>query len=62
MADSGPATALKTLKPKTLRGEDERLARTGWMTRLLRRPESGVACGLIATFVIFALLPGAESL
>ena len=28
----------------------------------MRRPEAGVIVGLIATFVIFALLPGAESL
>ena len=30
--------------------------------RLLRRPEAGAAGGLIATFVIFALLPGAAAL
>lgn len=41
---------------------DERLAHAGWFVRLLRRPESGVVCGLIATAVIFALLPGAGSL
>lgn len=43
-------------------GTDERLARTGWIVRLLRRPESGVVCGLVATVLIFALLPGASSL
>ena len=41
---------------------DERIARTGWLTRLLRRPEAGAASGLIATIVIFALLPGAGAL
>jgi simple sugar transport system permease protein len=45
------------------RGEqDERLARTGWLTRLLRRPEAGAASGLVATVLIFALLPGASAL
>ena len=43
-------------------GQDERLAETGWLTRLLRRPEAGAASGLIATIVIFALLPGASAL
>ena len=41
---------------------DERLARASAFTRLMRRPEAGAAGGLIATFVIFALLPGAASL
>ena len=42
---------------------DERLARDGdWLTRLLRRPEAGAAGGLIATLLIFALLPGAGAL
>lgn len=45
------------------RGEaDERLAQTGWFVRLLRRPEAGAASGLVATIIIFALLPGAASL
>lgn len=45
------------------RGEtDERLATIGWLTRLMRRPEAGAACGLVATIIIFALLPGAGSL
>lgn len=45
------------------RGEaDERLATTGWLTRLLRRPEAGAASGLVATVIIFALLPGASAL
>ncbi|MEQ8699697.1 MAG: ABC transporter permease [Bauldia litoralis] len=45
------------------RGEaDERLAATGWLTRLLRRPEAGAASGLVATIIIFALLPGASAL
>ena len=41
---------------------DERLARTGWLTRLLRRPEAGAAGGLLATLLIFAFLPGAAAL
>ncbi|MFN0113600.1 MAG: ABC transporter permease [Paracoccaceae bacterium] len=47
---------------KSLAAADERIARTGRFTLLMRRPEAGVVVGLIATFVIFALLPGAESL
>jgi simple sugar transport system permease protein len=43
-------------------GRDERLAKANWLTRLLRRPEAGAAGGLIATIVIFALLPGADAL
>jgi simple sugar transport system permease protein len=43
-------------------GQDERLAQTGWLTRLLRRPEAGAASGLVATIIVFALLPGASSL
>jgi simple sugar transport system permease protein len=41
---------------------DERLAETHWLTRLLRRPEAGAASGLVATVLIFALLPGASAL
>ncbi|MHA1565263.1 MAG: ABC transporter permease [Alphaproteobacteria bacterium] len=41
---------------------DERIARTNTLTRLFRRPEAGAACGLLATVVIFALLPGAGAL
>ena len=33
-----------------------------FMTWVMRRPEAGVVLGLIATFVIFGLLPGAASL
>lgn len=43
-------------------GSDERVARTGWLVRLMRRPETGAAGGLIATMIVFALLPGARSL
>src|SRR5262245_7521693 len=43
-------------------GGDERVARAGWLTRLLRRPEAGAASGLIVTVIVFALLPGAASL
>ena len=35
---------------------------TGWLTQLLRRPEAGAAGGLLATIIIFALLPGAANL
>jgi simple sugar transport system permease protein len=47
---------------KSLGGPDERTARASLPTRLMRRPEAGVIVGLVATFVIFGLLPGAESL
>jgi simple sugar transport system permease protein len=43
-------------------GADERVARTGWFIRLIRRPETGAAGGLIATAIVFGLLPGARSL
>ena len=43
-------------------GVDERLAKTSWLIRMMRRPESGVVCGLIATMLIFAALPGASAL
>jgi simple sugar transport system permease protein len=43
-------------------GADERLAATGRLTALMRRPEAGAAAGLLATMVIFALLPGAANL
>jgi simple sugar transport system permease protein len=41
---------------------DERLAAAGRLTRLLRRPEAGAAAGLVATMILFALLPGAANL
>jgi simple sugar transport system permease protein len=50
------------IKPKRSTGTDERLAATGWFTKLVRRPEAGAAGGLIATIIIFALLPGAANL
>lgn len=51
------------IKPKRAAGgADERLATTGWFTKLVRRPEAGAAGGLIATIIIFALLPGAANL
>lgn len=43
-------------------GPDERIASTGLLTRLVRRPEAGAAGGLIAAFIIFAFLPGATAL
>ena len=48
--------------PKRSQSQDERLAKTAWITRLLRRPDVGAAGGLIATLIIFALLPGAGAL
>jgi simple sugar transport system permease protein len=62
MVTTGNDSPSRKIKPKTLGGADERLADTNLFMRLLRRPESGVACGLIATAVLFALLPGAASL
>ncbi len=50
------------IKPKRAGGADERLAAANWFTKLLRRPEAGAAGGLVATIVIFALLPGAANL
>jgi len=50
------------LRPKRPGGRDERLAATGRLTQILRRPEAGAAAGLIATMIIFALLPGAANL
>jgi simple sugar transport system permease protein len=47
---------------KSLDVPDERVARAGAFTRLMRRPEAGVFMGLIATFIIFAVLPGSASL
>jgi len=61
----GPQSALDRfgIKPKRAGGGiDERLASTGWFTKLVRRPEAGAAGGLLATIVIFALLPGAANL
>ncbi len=53
---------MQRITPKIRGSTDERLARTGWLVRLLRRPESGVVCGLIATIAIFAVLPGHSAL
>jgi simple sugar transport system permease protein len=50
------------IKSKGKTGSDERMAAASTFTRLLRRPEAGAAGGLIATAVIFALLPGAANL
>ncbi|MDQ2703988.1 MAG: ABC transporter permease [Pseudomonadota bacterium] len=50
------------VRPKRAGGTDERLADANWFTKLLRRPEAGAAGGLVATIVLFALLPGAEHL
>lgn len=50
------------IRSKRKGASDERLAKTSWSTRLLRRPEAGAASGLVATIIIFALLPGASAL
>lgn len=50
------------VRRKSLALTDERLASTGIAKRLLRRPEAGVGVGLVATLLIFALLPGASAL
>ncbi|PZQ95919.1 MAG: ATPase [Cereibacter sphaeroides] len=47
---------------KSISLPDERVARASLLIRLMRRPEAGVVLGLLATIVIFALLPGARSL
>jgi simple sugar transport system permease protein len=47
---------------KSLDRPDERLARASGFTQVMRRPEAGVALGLAATFLTFAMLPGAASL
>ena len=57
-----PAGDGPEVRRKSLAVADERLARTGVTKQLLRRPEAGVAIGLLATLVIFALLPGASAL
>ena len=62
MTTEDPPPAAPGVVRKSLGADDERVARTSRLTRLMRRPEAGVVVGLIATFVIFALLPGAESL
>ncbi len=66
MTDDRPSRTEAAPSPdvlqKSLAGTDERIARTSRFTTLMRRPEAGVVVGLFATIVIFALLPGAESL
>ena len=62
MTRNGEATPVQGVTPKQRGDLDERLTKTSWLVRLLRRPESGVVCGLIATVLIFAVLPGANSL
>ena len=56
------SSAAPRIVRKSIDLPDERLARAGRFTRLMRRPEAGVVLGLVATFVIFALMPGAASL
>ncbi|MCB1494006.1 MAG: ABC transporter permease, partial [Rhodobiaceae bacterium] len=55
-------TSVDVTSSKRRGAADERLAQTGRLVRLLRRPEAGAANGLIATIIIFALLPGAAAL
>lgn len=61
---SGEAATLDKfgIKPKRATGADERLAAASRFTNLIRRPEAGAAGGLLATLIIFALLPGATNL
>ena len=61
---SGEAATLEKfgIKPKRATGADERLAAASRFTNLIRRPEAGAAGGLLATLIIFALLPGATNL
>lgn len=61
-ADSKAALDRFGIQPKRKTGADERLAATSRLTKLLRRPEAGAAGGLLATIIIFALLPGASNL
>jgi simple sugar transport system permease protein len=60
--DAATASQRFGLKPKRAGGIDERLASTSRITQLLRRPEAGAGAGLLATMIIFALLPGAANL
>jgi simple sugar transport system permease protein len=62
MSTSDTARPIAAISRKRPGGGDDRLARSGWFTALLRRPESGAAGGLLATVIIFALLPGAAAL
>ena len=50
------------IKPKRSGAADERLATASTLTKLVRRPEAGAAGGLLATIIVFALLPGAANL
>ena len=61
--DDEPApTETPLIQRKSLTASDERMARTSGLTTLMRRPEAGVVVGLLATFAIFAMLPGAAAL
>jgi simple sugar transport system permease protein len=60
--DNADPAARFGVVPKRRGAHDERIARTSWVVRLLRRPEAGAAGGLIAALIIFALLPGAAAL
>lgn len=61
-APSGESVDRFGMRRKSAGGPDERLAATGRFTTLIRRPEAGAAAGLLATMIIFALLPGAANL
>ena len=69
MQQETPPAALATRPPeqsaigrKRIGAADERIAPTNAVTRLLRRPEAAAASGVIATFFVFAMLPGAAAL
>jgi simple sugar transport system permease protein len=61
--DQPPAAGTRSqIVRKSITIADERVARASTFTSLMRRPEAGVVLGLVATVIIFAMLPGAASL
>ncbi|MEZ5667722.1 MAG: ABC transporter permease [Alphaproteobacteria bacterium] len=62
MADTAPRALPGIAAAKRHEGPDERLAQARLLTRLFRRSEFGAASGLVATAIIFAVLPGAGAL
>lgn len=62
MADRPSTPPAPGIVRKSLDRPDERVVNASRMTQLMRRPEAAVVLGLIATFVLFACLPGARSL
>ena len=58
----GDAAERFGIKPKRAPAPTSGLPAPAGFTKLLRRPEAGAAGGLLATLIIFALLPGAANL